>query len=82
MLIERAGPPRILRRSYGGIVAAVIAASGEWVRIHADGISGANKGTKAAKLHSLAYRHGLRFQTTAADGFIYVRIRQQARPAS
>jgi hypothetical protein len=76
MMIERAAPPRILRRSRKQIVAAVISAGGEWVRIDPSDLSGAYKSAKAANLQSAAYRQGARFQTKVADGFVYVRLRQ------
>lgn len=75
MIIERAAPPRILRRDRKQIVDAVISAGGEWVRIDTKDLAGADKNAKAANLHCAAYCRGVNFQTTAQDGFVYARLR-------
>jgi hypothetical protein len=77
MIIERAAPPRILRRSRKQIVDAVIAAAGDWVQMNLNDLAGANRSAKASNLHSAAYHEGVKFQTTMADGYVYVRLRQR-----
>jgi len=79
MTIEKAAP-RNLRGNYKPIVAAVLAAAGDWVGVPLDRLTGPDNSAKAAKLHAAAYQHGLRFQTTLAHGCVYVRLRA-AEPA-
>jgi hypothetical protein len=74
-MTEYVAPNRKGRRSYKQLFAAVVAASGEWVRVSLDDISGSTNTTKRSVVHQTAYQKGLDFQTSIVDGFIYVRMR-------
>ncbi len=74
MRIERVAPPRILKRSYKPVLAALLSADGDWVRVPLVDLAGPNKASKAAKVLALARRHGIRVETTVQDSFVYVRL--------
>lgn len=63
------------RRTYKQLVAAVVDANGEWIRVSLDDIGGTSNTMKRSVVHQAAYNRRLDFQTSIVDGSIYVRIR-------
>ena len=76
MNIERVAPPRKLKHNYKPILAAVLSADGEWVRVHLDDLGIDNKYSAASRILVLAGRHRVRVETTTQDGFVYIRLRK------
>ncbi len=70
-------PPPRPRHRYKQLISAVVAASGDWIKISLDEIGGSTNTTKYSLIHQAAYNRRLSFQTTVVDGFMYVRLRNE-----
>jgi hypothetical protein len=71
----RPSPARVTRKNkpYGGYDALFEAvASGEWIGVAQNDISGPDARRKQVMLHSLARNHKMRIRTTVQDGRIYI----------
>lgn len=79
MTIELAAPPKSIdRRSYKKIVAEVVAADGEWLRISLDEIApGQSIAVKQTRIWQAAKTRALKVQTTVQEGAIFVRLRKE-----
>lgn len=80
MKIDRAEPPRMVRRNYERIVAAVVAGQGDWVRFRLSEFSGISKGAKQGQVLRAGYQRGVTFETRtrtdAGEDVIEVRLRE------
>ena len=85
MPIELAAPPKVPPINDDEpigpekLIATVIHANGEWVRVPLDEVEGATTGDKLARIRQAADTRGVNVQTTEQEGLIFVRLTRTAR---
>ncbi len=79
MTVKLAAPPRVrARRRYGKLVAQIVAADGEWVRLTPDEVAPENEpGVKQGRIRQAAKLRGYLVQTTFQEGALFVRLQKE-----
>jgi len=83
MTITQKNPPvGAQRRRYDALIAAVIAAAGEWIAVPVDAeIAGRNRYQKQSSIYQAAAGRNVRVQTTVQQNEIFIRLLPEVQHA-